>query len=99
MSGQGESLSSVTPDQELIPSQEWKKRTPASLVLRKELILDTFNPRKISQEDTIIDLEKGSQHKTSRPFWNKEYYEGDTDKNNLYTNDSQTVNDDFVRKL
>ena len=68
------------------------------MVLRKEPIGDTANPRKISQEYTVIDPGKGSQHETSRPFQDKEYYEGDTDEDNCYTDDSWTRNDDCVRR-
>ena len=83
----GESLSGVTPYQQFIPRKNKRKKTPAILVLRKEPIRDTVNLRKISQEDTVIYPEKGSQHKTSRPFRNKEDYEGDTNEKNSYTND------------
>ena len=69
------------------------------MVLRKEPIGDTANPRKISQEYTVTDVEKGSQHKTPRLFQNKEEYEGDTDEKNRFTDDSRTDNDDCVRHL
>ena len=59
MSGQGESLSSVTPYQPNIPCNNKIKKTTASSVLRKEPMEDTINPRKISQKDTAIDAEKG----------------------------------------
>ena len=49
MSVKGESLSSVTPDQQRIPFGNKINKTPASSVLRKEQIRDTFNPRKWSQ--------------------------------------------------
>ena len=32
-------------------------------------------------------------------FKNKDYYEGDNDENNRFTDDSHTGNDDFVRNL
>ena len=68
MSGLGESLSSVTPDQQLISRKNRINKTPDSSVLRKDPIGYTVKHRKISQEDNVIDPEKGSQHKTSRPF-------------------------------
>ena len=98
MSGQVESLASVIPDKPRIPRRNKRKKTTSSLVLRKEPIRDTVNPRKISHGDTLIDTEKGSQHKTPRPFKNKEDYEGDTDENNCYNYDSQTGDDDCVKK-
>ena len=41
------------------------------MVLRGVPIGYNVNPRKISQEDTVTDAEKGSQHKTFQPFLNK----------------------------
>ena len=58
-----------------------------------------MNPRKRSQENTVIDTGKGSQYKIYQNFINKEDYEVDTDETNPYTNDSRTGNDYFVRKL
>ena len=99
MSRQGESLSNVTPYKICIPRKNKRKKTPDSSAIRKEHIRDTVNPRKISQEDTVTDVEKGIQHKKYRPFQNKEDYEGDTDKNNIFTDDLRTENDDCVRNL
>ena len=84
---QGESLESVTTYQIYITSKNKRKKTPASLVLKKETIGYTVNPRKISQEDTVTDTEKGIQHKTPRPFQNKEYYEGDTNEKKCFIDD------------
>ena len=55
------------------------------MVIRKEPIRVTLNPKKLSQEDTVTNVELGNQHKTPRHFWNKEDYEGDTNKNNSFT--------------
>ena len=44
-------------------------------------------------------MEKGSQHKTPRPFQNTDYYEVDTDENNCFTDDSRNVNDDYIRNF
>ena len=98
MSGQGESLASVTPDQQRITIKNNRKKTPSSYVLRKEPIGYTVSSRKISQEDTVIDEEKGIQHKTYQTFVYKEYYEGDTNENNRYTDDSRTSNGDCLKK-
>ena len=57
-SGQGESLISVTPYQQLVPHKNERNKTPVSFVLRKEPIGCTVNPRKISQEDTVINPKK-----------------------------------------
>ena len=43
---QGKSLASVTPDNIRIPSKNKKKKTPESLVIRKEPIITTVNSRK-----------------------------------------------------
>ena len=53
MSRQGESLASVTRDNIRIPRKNKRKETPDSLVIRKKLIEDIVNPRKISQENTV----------------------------------------------
>ena len=87
---QGESLVSVTPDQQRIPCKNKINKTPYSSVIRKEPIEDTVNPRKISKEDTVTDLEKDSLHKTPPYFLHKLYYEGDTDENNCCSDDSHT---------
>ena len=99
MSGQREILESVTPDHICIPRNNKTNKTPASSVLRNELIGDTVNPRKISQESNVIDIEIDSQHKTPQTFLNREYYEVDADKDNRFTDGSRTGNDDCVRKL
>ena len=56
LSGQGEILASVTPDQISIPRKiKWNKTT-YSLVIRKEPIRFTVNPIKLSQEDTVTNV-------------------------------------------
>ena len=57
------------------------------MVLGKNPIGDTVNPKKIAQEDTVTDVGKCIHHKKPRPSWDKEYYEGDTDKKNRFTDD------------
>ena len=94
----GESLSNVTPDNIRI-SRKKKRKTPDSLVIRKELIGDTVNPGKIPKDYTVTDVEKYSLHQTPKTFRNKVDYEGDTNENNCCTDYSQTVNDDCVRNL
>ena len=44
-------------------------------------------------------IQKNSKYKTSWPFPNHEDYEGDTNENNSYTDDSRTENDNCVSKL
>ena len=46
LSGQGESLSSATPDNLRIPRKNKGKKTPENSVIRKEPILYKANPRK-----------------------------------------------------
>ena len=93
MSRQGQILAIVTPQQIRIPRENKRKKLPESSVLIKEPIIDTVNSRKIPQEDTVTDAEKGSQHKTPQNFRHKEYYEGDTDKKKHFTDNSRTAND------
>ena len=66
--GQGESLESLTTYKQRITCNNKRKKTPASQVIRKEPIGDTVNPRKISQEDTVLYPENVNQHKLSRYF-------------------------------
>ena len=82
-----------------IPRKNKIKKTPASSVLIKDPIVDTVNPKKILKQDSITDAENVRQHKTPWTFLKKEYYEDDTNKNNSFTDDSQTGNDDCVRNL
>ena len=56
MSRQGETLVIVTPNQQRIPRKNKGKKTPDSLVIKRELIGDTVNSIKISKEDTVTDL-------------------------------------------
>ena len=99
MSKKGESLEIITPDQQRIPCNNKRKKTLDSSVIRKEPIIDTVNSRKISQEDTVTHVEKGSQHKTPQTFLDKEDYECDTDEKNIFTDDSRTDNDYCVINL
>ena len=69
------------------------------MVIIKESIGDTFNPRKISKEDTVTNLEKCSLNKTPPYFLHKVDYEGDTNENNRCYDDSPTETDDYVRNL
>ena len=54
-------------------------------------------PRKIYQGDYVIHPEKEIPHKTYRPFWREENYEGDTNEKIRNTDDSWSENDDYVK--
>ena len=56
MYGHGESLSSVTPDQQRIPCKNKRKKTSDSLIMIKHPIQEPVNPRKKAKEDTITDI-------------------------------------------
>ena len=99
LSGQGESLASVTPYQQRITRNNKRKETPYTSVIRKEPIRDTVNPRKISKEGTVTDVEKYSYYKTLPFFRHKVDYEGDTDEKKRCSDDSRTETDDCVRNL
>ena len=62
------------------------------MVIRKEPIGDTVNPRILSQEDNVTDNEKVYLRKTTQTFRNKVDYEGDTDEKSRFTDDSLTQN-------
>ena len=99
MSGQRESLASVTPDNIFIPSKNKINKTLDTSFIRKKPIGDTVNPREREKQDTVTDVEKYSLHKTPPYFWHKEYYEGNTDEKNRCSKDSRTENDDCVKNL
>ena len=58
MSGQGESLASVTPDNIRIPHKNKIKKTPDTSIMIKEHILDIVNPKKRAKEFNVTDVEK-----------------------------------------
>ena len=57
MSGQGESLSSETPDTLRIPLNNKRKKTPYTLIIRKQPLQEPFNPRKMAKGNTLTDVE------------------------------------------
>ena len=63
LSGDGESLSSLTPDQQLIPLKNKKKKTPDTLIIREELIQEPVNSGKRANEYSIPDVKKLVQKK------------------------------------
>ena len=94
----GLNLASVTPYQKWIPSKNKRKETPAALIIRKEPIQETVNPRNISG-GFFNASRKRNPTQNVLTIKHKEYYEGDTDVMNRNTNDSKYENDDFVRNL
>ena len=56
MSGQGDDLASVTPENLHIPRKNKRKKTTDTSVIRKEPIGEPVNPRKISKEDAVTDV-------------------------------------------
>ena len=60
LSGQGESLSSVTSDTLPIPRKNKRNETPDISIIRKETIQEPFNTRKKAKENTLTDVEKSS---------------------------------------
>ena len=55
MSGKVEVLAIRTPDQQSTPRKNKWNKSPAMFVLKKEIVGDTFNLGKLSQEYTVID--------------------------------------------
>ena len=60
MSGQGESLSSETPDTLCIPRKNKRKKTPDTLIIRKQHNQKPVNPRKREEDNTLTDVRKNS---------------------------------------
>ena len=68
MSGHGEILSSVTPDQKHILRKNKVKKTSDTLIMRKDPIQELVNPWKREREDNIPDVEKLFLKKKSHCF-------------------------------
>ena len=64
MYGHGESLPSVTPDILCVPRKNKINKTPDTFIVRKEVIKEPVNPRKMAKEITLTDVEKGSPKET-----------------------------------
>ena len=58
MSGQGESVSSKTPDIICTHRKNNKKKTPETLIIRKQHIQEPVDPRKRLKENNLTDVEK-----------------------------------------
>ena len=58
--GQGEILSSETPDTLRIPRKNKRKKNPDTSVIRKQPIQEPVNPRKREKYNTLTDVEKDS---------------------------------------
>ena len=63
MSGNGESVSSVTPDKQRIPCNNKRKKTSDNLIKGKEIIQVPYNPSEREKEDIIPDVENNNNHK------------------------------------
>ena len=58
LSGQEKSLSSVTPDNICIFRNNKRKKTPDTLIIRKQPIQEPFNTRKRAKENTLTDVKQ-----------------------------------------
>ena len=56
MYGQGDDLSSATPDNICIPRKNKRKKIPDTLVIKKLPNGEQVNPRKRAKEDTVTDV-------------------------------------------
>ena len=99
MFGNGESVSSVTPDKQRITCNNKRKKTSETLITGKEIIQESDNPSKRAKEDSIPDVENNNQIKTPAPFNNKEDYTGDTNEKNRGSCDSPSETGGCARKL
>ena len=99
MSGHGESLSIVTPDQQRITGNNKRKKTSDTLIMRKEPMKEPVNPRKKVKEYTIPDVEKIGPKETTLLFWHKVDYRGDTNEKTHGYDDSSSKTDGCVRNL
>ena len=99
LSGLAAILESILIHQKRTTLRNNRKETQDLLILRKEPIPETVNPRKIDHEDYLMPPEKESPHKMSRPFRRKEDYEGDINEENRNTDYSRSNKGDFVKNL
>ena len=99
MSGHEEILSIVTPYQQHSPCRKKIKKTPETLILRKEPIQEPVNPRKRAKEDTITDVEKYSPKETPPLFWHTVDYKGNTNEKTHGSEDLPSETDGCVRNL
>ena len=80
LSGQGEILSSVSPDIIFIIRNNKRKKYPDTSIIRKQPIKEPVNPRKKKKENNLTDVEKFSSKETPPLFQNKVNYKGDTNE-------------------
>ena len=99
MSGQGEYLAGITPYTISIPCKNKRRKTPDTLIIRKEPIREPVNPRKREKEDIITDVEKASPKKTPQFFQHKVEYKGDKNDKNHGSDYSPTETDECVINL
>ena len=74
LSGQGESLSSVSPYIICNTRKTKRKKTPNTLMIRKQPIQEPVNPKKREKHDTITDVKKDNPKETHPSFFHRVYY-------------------------
>ena len=99
MSGHGESLSSVTPDQQRIPRKNIIKKPLDTPITGKEIIQEPENANKGAKKDSIPDVYKSSPKETHPPFENKVDYRGDTNEKTHSSDDFTGETDGCARNL
>ena len=95
MYGHGSSVSSKSPDKQLIPCKNKINDTSDTQIKGKESIQELDNPSKSSKQDSIPDVEK----KKPPPFKNKEDYIGDNNEKTRGPDDSPSETDVCVSNL
>ena len=98
MSRPGASITTVSPDKELIPRKIKRKKFSETFIKGKETIQVPDNPSKRSKEDSIID-EIIIIIKTPPPFQNKEDYIGGTHEKTCQSDDYPSDTDGCARNL
>ena len=99
MSGQGEILSSETTDTIHISFKNKRKKTPKTLIIRKQTIQEAVNPRKRLKGNNLNDVEKLSPKETPTTFWHEVDYEGDTNEKAYGSDHSPSETDGCVINL
>ena len=98
MPGHKESVSSETPYKQHIPRKNKRKKTPYTLITRKE-ILKNWTTQVKGKKRIIYLMQKKNQIKTPAPFKNLEDYIGDTDKKTRSSNDFPSETDGCAKNL
>ena len=94
----GETLSSVTPEQQRI-SHKIRKKTSNTPIIRKQPMKEPFKPRKSLKELTLTDVKKPCPIETPPFLRHTADYKGGTNEHTHDYDDSPSETDGCVRNM